>query len=445
MFDNLGLGEFMTIAIFALLFFGPERLPQMGAKLGQWLGKLTQQSKLFMYQWREEALAIHGAVEEVKGIRDEIMAARNEIAGTVTSAQGDIAQSLDDVKGTLKNSQVTYDKMVKEAEAGQRTNQAAGAAKQAGGEVEAIEKSQAILAGMQTKLGDVSLESGRAQAVESQEDERVTPPADESLLEADAVEITDVETTDVSKAPSLPGAREQTQQILAAMQRKLSGESAEESPPVVAGAAPVVGETPPVVEQTAPADVVDLVQAGDDRVEPLDKESKASQEVLQRIPGSRVRMEKVEKRTGPSAHEQTQSILDRMQRKLAGEPVEELDTLVVEEKEAVEPGPQDEWSQTHDLIQSALGSSRSKEPTGPKRPAWQESELEQSIAQDVQVQDVVPANGTDEKIRELSDQVSTLQSELKSLHQALDALRAEMLIKTALPARIPTGVTEERV
>ena len=75
---------------------------------------------------------------------------------------------------------------------------------------------------------------------------------------------------------------------------------------------------------------------------------------------------------------------------------------------------------------------------------------EQAIIRDEPTQQIVPVNGSAEKIRELSDQVSTLQGEIKSLHQALDALRAEMLIKTALPARLPTdatpvGATEEPV
>ena len=40
MLDNFGMGEFLMLALFALLFFGPERLPQIGAQLGKWLSKL---------------------------------------------------------------------------------------------------------------------------------------------------------------------------------------------------------------------------------------------------------------------------------------------------------------------------------------------------------------------------------------------------------------------
>lgn len=95
MLDNFGLGEFFFLALLALLFFGPERLPQIGARLGRWVGNLTQYSKAFMTEWREEALAIHDAVEEVKGIRDEIVAAQREISGTLDTARSDMEEGLD--------------------------------------------------------------------------------------------------------------------------------------------------------------------------------------------------------------------------------------------------------------------------------------------------------------------------------------------------------------
>jgi Sec-independent protein translocase protein TatA len=98
MLDNFGLGEFFLLAILALLFFGPERLPQIGAKLGQWTAKLTQYSRAFMTEWRDEALAIHDAVQEVQGIRDEIAAARAEIAGTLATARNDVDDALSDAK-----------------------------------------------------------------------------------------------------------------------------------------------------------------------------------------------------------------------------------------------------------------------------------------------------------------------------------------------------------
>jgi Sec-independent protein translocase protein TatA len=101
MLDNFGLGEFFFLALLALLFFGPERLPEIGARLGRWVGNLTQYSKAFMTEWREEALAIHDAVAEVKGIRDEIVAAQREISGTMSTAREDMMDGIDTAKAAV--------------------------------------------------------------------------------------------------------------------------------------------------------------------------------------------------------------------------------------------------------------------------------------------------------------------------------------------------------
>ena len=98
MLDNLGFGEFFALALMALLFFGPERLPQIGAKLGQWVRKLTGYSRSFMTEWSEEALVIRDAVKEVKGLRDEIVAAQAEIASTMDTTRSDVNEALDGAK-----------------------------------------------------------------------------------------------------------------------------------------------------------------------------------------------------------------------------------------------------------------------------------------------------------------------------------------------------------
>jgi sec-independent protein translocase protein TatA len=102
MLDNLGFGEIAMLALMALLFFGPERLPQIGARIGRWIATLTQSSKAFMNEWRDEALVVYEAVEEVKGIRDEIIAARAEIAGTVTTARDDVGEALSGARADVQ-------------------------------------------------------------------------------------------------------------------------------------------------------------------------------------------------------------------------------------------------------------------------------------------------------------------------------------------------------
>ena len=94
MLDNLGLGEFFFLALLALIFFGPERLPQIGARLGRWIRSLTRYSSAFLNEWRDEALAVHDAVQEVKGIRDEIVAARAQIASTLETARTDVSDAV---------------------------------------------------------------------------------------------------------------------------------------------------------------------------------------------------------------------------------------------------------------------------------------------------------------------------------------------------------------
>jgi Sec-independent protein translocase protein TatA len=95
MFDNFGLSEFLFLAVLALLFFGPERLPQIGARVGRWVSSMTQYSKAFMNQWREEALVIQDAMDEVRGIRDEIRAARAEIASSLETARDGVTEGLE--------------------------------------------------------------------------------------------------------------------------------------------------------------------------------------------------------------------------------------------------------------------------------------------------------------------------------------------------------------
>ena len=166
MFDNFGLGEFFFLALLALLFFGPERLPQIGAKLGRWVGKLTQYSKAFMNEWREEALVIHDAVAEVKGIRDEIVAAQAEISSTLETARGDMQEGVDVAKDAVTGARTDVVQRIQN----QRRQAAAdferiddedpGVRSSAGPDGEAIDKTQAILDDLETKRREAELAEG---------------------------------------------------------------------------------------------------------------------------------------------------------------------------------------------------------------------------------------------------------------------------------------------
>lgn len=167
MLDNFGLGEFFFLAVLALLFFGPERLPQIGARLGQWVANLTQYSKAFMTEWREEALAIHDAVEEVRGIRDEIAAARAEISSSLDVARDDLTDGLDAAREAVTGatSDVTQRLRDQQQMAAQDLKRAAQEERgevdpNLSGEVVAISKTQQILDGLQEKRGATVADAG---------------------------------------------------------------------------------------------------------------------------------------------------------------------------------------------------------------------------------------------------------------------------------------------
>ncbi len=370
MFDNLGMGEFLVLAFFALLFFGPERLPQMAAKLGEWLGKLTYQSKLFMNQWREEALVIHDAVEEVRGIRDEIMAAQRQLTDTMNSARGDIDESLSEVKETVGGSRASIESLAAAAKEEERQRALQSLDQKARGEEEAIEQTQAILARAQAQLTDDPLADGAG--IPQEPFQTQTPAAIEATAQAEL------------------DPRAQIEQATAAWRETLAAPARPQETP-----APVEAQ-PPVAEQRVKSGV---------------------------LPGAFVAQSvhdpNANRSHGLSAAERSAQIMERMRRQMAGEPVDDLESLLTpppapeaEGQPAAPDQQEDEWTRNRNLIHEALRGKPKEAPV------------------------VVPGadNGTQLKIGELDGQVASLQNEIQVLKKALESLRAEMLLKTALLA-----------
>jgi sec-independent protein translocase protein TatB len=221
MLDNFGFGEFFFLALLALLFFGPERLPQIGAKIGQWIASLTQYSKAFMTEWSEEALAIRDAVEEVKGIRDEIAAAQAEIAGTLNTARNDVDGALSDARADVQQQIAS----VGTAAAPEATSPAPSAAPTversvdaatpdaAGSEDAAIAKTQQMLSDLKEKLA-----ARQAQAA-------APPEGDTDDAARDAPEKEDASTSDRDVALA------ETRQMLGDMRVKFAAHQATLSAP----------------------------------------------------------------------------------------------------------------------------------------------------------------------------------------------------------------------
>jgi sec-independent protein translocase protein TatB len=172
MLDNLGLGEFFFLALLALVFFGPERLPQIGARLGRWIRSLTQYSSAFLNEWRDEALVIHDAVQEVKGIRDEIVAARSEIAGTLGTARTDLGDAVSSARLDVQQQIQRSTQILPDNTTSPTGTELADKA----GEDVAIAKTQEILDGLSAKRGPTEEASQTAAKHTAAQDEQ-QPPA----------------------------------------------------------------------------------------------------------------------------------------------------------------------------------------------------------------------------------------------------------------------------
>jgi len=172
MLDNLGLGEFFLLALLALVFFGPERLPQIGARLGRWIRSLTQYSSAFLNEWRDEALAIHDAVQEVKGIRDEIVAARSEIASTLETARTDLGDAVSGARLDVQQQVQRSTQILPDAAASSAVSEAPDEA----GEDAAIARTQEILDGLLAQRAPTEAPPQMVAAHTAAQDEQ-PPPA----------------------------------------------------------------------------------------------------------------------------------------------------------------------------------------------------------------------------------------------------------------------------
>lgn len=224
MLDNFGMGEFLVLALFALLFFGPARLPQIGAQLGRWLSKLTTYSRAFMTQWSEEAAAVQGAVQDVMTIRDEIRAAQAEIAESLNAAQKDISETISVAKGTIQQATPTAAGFMAAGGApalanAEDANRFQGSMNRASDrdDGQAVSKTQDIVNSLLIKQG-------------------VVPPPEPAAEE---------EAESVAPAPGAPAEDEAYQKNLAAIQ-EIMGRSKETVP---GGAVPASEETPALEAQ----------------------------------------------------------------------------------------------------------------------------------------------------------------------------------------------------
>ena len=87
---GIGTSEFIIIFILALIFLGPQRLPQYANKLGQKIREWRMMSQVFMVEWKEELAAL----EEARQSLEEARSALREAQETVSTEVGEVTQTV---------------------------------------------------------------------------------------------------------------------------------------------------------------------------------------------------------------------------------------------------------------------------------------------------------------------------------------------------------------
>jgi sec-independent protein translocase protein TatB len=97
MFDA-GFAEVMVIAVIALLVIGPERLPEVAATVGGWIGK----AKAFVSSTKAD-IEREFQASEMRDILSEQKKEIEELRQMVSETQDDFKQNVDEAKGLFED------------------------------------------------------------------------------------------------------------------------------------------------------------------------------------------------------------------------------------------------------------------------------------------------------------------------------------------------------
>ncbi len=99
---NIGPGEFFLILIIALLVFGPQRLPEVGRKLGKALRDLksfvSNIDPELIAEFREITADLDTVRAEVASLRDDMVGIQRDITEATQGAVGDIHEALKEMQ-----------------------------------------------------------------------------------------------------------------------------------------------------------------------------------------------------------------------------------------------------------------------------------------------------------------------------------------------------------
>ncbi len=82
---SLGMGEIVVIVLVVLIVFGPDRLPEITRKAGEWMGKAREMTKSVSDAIDVEYGDVTAPIKDLKGQYDATMKDVKGIASSVTS------------------------------------------------------------------------------------------------------------------------------------------------------------------------------------------------------------------------------------------------------------------------------------------------------------------------------------------------------------------------
>ena len=106
---GIGVPEFFTVLILALIVLGPERLPVAMRTIGRWVRRLRETTREFRQEFAEEFSILYEEMDvmrqEAETTRQELLDIRAELTATVQGAADDVNEAgqgvMEDLRGTL--------------------------------------------------------------------------------------------------------------------------------------------------------------------------------------------------------------------------------------------------------------------------------------------------------------------------------------------------------
>jgi sec-independent protein translocase protein TatB len=263
---GIGTSEFILIFILALIFLGPQRLPQYVNKLGKKIREWRMMSQVFMVEWKEELAALEearlslaearSALLEAQGIvATEVKGVANTVSAEVEGAQKDISAQLSDAEKAVSDETAQVRATMKKvkagevdavaAETGNETVDTSGAESSADSVTAAAEGNDgSTVTAAVDDIGDGDDNFDVADVMELDEDDvadvvenTIAPPVvakakqtqTSQVIELDEIDVSEVQTvSDVASAVAEKIATEVATQVAQKVTKNMTSDMAEE-------------------------------------------------------------------------------------------------------------------------------------------------------------------------------------------------------------------------